>query len=522
MTPVAALTTTRLLPLPWLILVTMLGATWLVWDHEREITQKQLRAQFDFALRDTVSRVEQRVAAYEQLLRGVQALFATTSLADRDALRGYVDTVQLDANFSGIQAIGVIQRVPAAQKSAHVAQMRRIGFADYAIHPTGERDLYAPVIQREPYVGRNRAPLGFDPWFDPVRREAMERARDSGLAAITGKVQLGVDQGIEAGPGFVMYLPVFSRGQPRDGVAQRREHLVGWVYASFHMSDFMASLYGKPVPGLAFAIHDGADPTESALMYRAGDTAAKPLPVADSGLSAREYMVVAGHSWTLVLQAQEPFAAHFGRDSSAVIAVTGIGLSLSMALLAWFMVTGRARALRLAAQMTEELRHMAQHDQLTGLPNRVLFSDRFEQQLAQARRHGGRFALFFLDIDDFKPINDQYGHGVGDLLLQQVAQRLQEAIRASDTVGRIGGDEFVVLMPELVGPDTAPALADKIRQAVRRPFRVDGHELAISCSLGVAIYPDDGTDETSLTRSADEAMYRAKKNRGPGVPQETD
>jgi len=471
-TPVAALTTTRLLPLPWLILVTMLGATWLVWDHEREITQKQLRAQFDFALRDTVSRVEQRVAAYEQLLRGVQALFATTSLTGREALRRYVDTVQLDANFSGIQAIGVIQQVPAAQRSAHMAQMRRLGFADYAIHPAGDRDLYAPIIQREPYVGRNRAPLGFDPWFDPVRREAMERARDSGLAAI--------------------------------------------------MSDFMASLYGKPVPGLAFAIHDGADPTESALMYRAGDTAAKPLPAANSGLSAREYMVVAGHSWTLVLQAQEPFAAHFGRDSSAVIAVTGIGLSLSMALLAWFMVTGRARALRLAARMTEELRHMAQHDQLTGLPNRVLFSDRFEQQLAQARRHGGRFALFFLDIDDFKPINDQYGHGVGDLLLQQVAQRLQEAIRASDTVGRIGGDEFVVLMPELVGPDTAPALADKIRQAVRRPFRVDGHELAISCSLGVAIYPDDGTDETSLTRSADEAMYRAKKTRGPGVPQETD
>jgi diguanylate cyclase (GGDEF)-like protein len=506
------LTTTRLLPLPWVILFTMLGATWLVWDHERQVTGRQLRSQFDFALRDTVSRIEQRVAAYEQLLRGVQALYATTSLAGRDALSRYVDTVQLDANFSGIQAIGVIQLVPAAQKSAHVAQMRRLGFAGYAIHPPGERDLYAPIIQREPYVGRNRAPLGFDPWFDPVRREAMERARDSGMAAITGKVQLGVDQANEASPGFVMYLPVYSQGHPREGVAQRREHLVGWVYASFHMSDFMASLYGKPVPGLAFAIYDGADPTPSALMYQAGDAAGEPLPAAGNGLSAREYMVVAGHSWTLALQARDRFEAHYGRDSSVLIAVAGVGLSLSMALLAWFMVTGRARALRLAARMTEELRHMAQHDQLTGLPNRVLFSDRFEQQLAQARRHGGRFALFFLDIDGFKPINDQYGHAVGDRLLQQVARRLQEALRASDTVGRIGGDEFVVLMPELAGQDAAAALADKIRQAVRRPFLVDGHELNISCSLGVAIYPDDGNDETSLTRSADEAMYRAKRS----------
>ncbi|MDD5296061.1 MAG: CHASE domain-containing protein [Rhodocyclaceae bacterium] len=500
----------RLLLLPWLILVASLGVTALLWDHERQSNRGELRAQFDFALRDTVSRVEQRVAAYEQLLRGVQGLFATTDMTNRKAFRDYVETLQLDANFSGIQGVGIIERVPSAHKSAHVAAMRRLGYADYRISPDGEREIYGPIIQREPHVGRNRAPLGSDAWAEPVRRSAMEKARDSGLAAVTGKVQLAVDPGVEENPGFIMVLPVFARGQPRDSVAQRRASLIGWVYASFHMRDFMASLYGKQVPGLAFAIYDDVDTTDGALMYRAGTVPGKRGTVAHDALSANEYMIVAGHTWTLMLSTQEEFEARYGRDTASVIAVTGVGLSLSMALLGWFMVTGRARALRLAAEMTEELRHMAQHDPLTGLPNRALFSDRVQRQLADAKRHGGRFAMIFLDLDNFKPINDNYGHAVGDRLLQLVARRLQDSIRASDTVGRIGGDEFVVLMADLSGPDAALGLAEKIREVVRQPLLVDGRELNISCSLGVAVYPDNGTDEMTLTKCADESMYRAK------------
>lgn len=495
---------------PGLMLVVALGVTWLVWDHERQVARKELRSQFEFSLHDTVSRVEQRVAAYEQMLRGVQGLFATTSLTNRDAVRDYVETLQLDANFSGIQVIGVVERVPLAQKALHVSAMQRLGFADYTIHPDGEREIYAPIIQREPYVGRNRAALGLDPWADPVRRLAMEQARDSGMAAITGKVRLGVDTGPEASPGFIMYLPIFAHKQPRDSVAHRRAHLIGWIYASFYMHDFMASLYGKQAPGITLAIYDDVNPTDAALMYRTGGAAGKHRPANANALSATEYMVVAGHTWTLSLGTQDEFEARFGLDVASVIAVTGIGLSLSLALLVWFMVTGRARALRLAAEMTEELRHMAQHDPLTGLPNRALFSDRLHQELTYLKRHDGRLAVIFLDLDNFKPINDNFGHAVGDLLLQQVAWRLQDTIRASDTVGRVGGDEFVVLMPNLAEPEAALGLAEKIRQAVRQPFIVDGRHVGISCSLGVAVYPDDGMDEMALTKSADEAMYRAK------------
>ncbi len=499
-----------LMLLPWLILTLTLGVTWFTWDHERQNTRQQLRSQFDFALRDMVSRVDQRVMGYEQMLRGVQSLFATTPLKNRAALHDYVDTLQLDANFSGIQAIGVVAWVSKQDKPAHLATMRRAGFPDYAIDPDGPRDVYAPIVQREPYVGRNRAPPGSDVWLDPMRRLALERARDSGMPAISGKVQLKADTRSGAPPGFIMYLPIYAPGLPHDTVDQRRTQLIGWVYAAFHMNDFMASLYGRQSPGLTLAMYDGTDAKAASLLYRTGDSAAVDEAQRPAAVSANEYMVVAGHHWTLSLRTQEAFELRYGRGTETVTAVAGVGLSLLLALLAWLMVNGRNRALRLAAAMTEELRQMAQHDPLTGLPNRALFSDRLNQELARAKRQNGRFAMVFLDLDHFKPINDNYGHDVGDQVLRWVARQLQNCVRAADTVGRLGGDEFVVLLAQRSESEAILALTEKFHQALRQPFVVEGHELTISCCIGVAIYPDDGTDALTLTKGADNAMYRAK------------
>ena len=237
--PIKAGASLRLLP--WLILLLTLGMTWFVWDHESRSTRKALRAEFDFALRESVSSIEQRMAAYEQMLRGVQGLLVTTGLHNRSAFQDYVKTLQLDANFSGIEAIGIAPRVLLQDKAAHEAAMRRLGSVAYAIHPESQNEVMAPVIQREPYIAPDRAPLGHDLWADPVRRLAMEKARDSGMAAITGKVQLAIDAPIQKAPSFIMYLPVFAHNQPHETLAQRRANLIGWVYAAFHMSDFMAS-----------------------------------------------------------------------------------------------------------------------------------------------------------------------------------------------------------------------------------------------------------------------------------------
>jgi diguanylate cyclase (GGDEF)-like protein len=505
------MTVSRLLALPWLIFACALGLTWLVWDHERQNETKEMRSQFDFALRDTVSGIEQRVSNYEQLLRGVQGLLSTTDLSDRNAVRNYVETIQQDANFSGIEVIGIAELVPFTHKQAHIAGMRQRGFSDYEIFPKGEREVYAAVVQREPYLGRVRkAPFGLDALADPQRRAAMERARDSGMPAITGKVKLAVDETGEPFPGFIMYLPVFAPGQAHGTVEQRRANLVGWVFASFRMHGLMASIYGKQVPGIAMAIYDGVTFSDETLLYAWPDKAAAQAPDVVGGLAADEYMVPAGRNWTVRLRVRPEFENRNGLGSATGIAVAGVFLSLSLAVMVWTMVTARARALRIAAQMTQELRLMAQQDTLTSLPNRALFNDRLTNQLAWAKRNEGQFAMIFLDLDGFKAINDNYGHGAGDAVLIEVAQRLRAAVRTSDTVGRLGGDEFVVLMPELSERTGAVALAEKIRMAVRAPIWFDAVELHVSCSLGIAIYPDDGTDEATLVRNADQAMYRAK------------
>lgn len=153
---------------------------------------------------------------------------------------------------------------------------------------------------------------------------------------------------------------------------------------------------------------------------------------------------------------------------------------------------------------------LAHYDALTGLPNRLLARDRFEQAVAMAQRSGHRAALIFLDLDDFKTVNDSQGHASGDLLLAQVAARLAALMRASDTVSRQGGDEFLILLGGLVDADAAGATALKIIEALAAPFQVGELEVSVTCSLGIALFPDDGTDFDTLLRNADMALYRAK------------
>lgn len=162
-------------------------------------------------------------------------------------------------------------------------------------------------------------------------------------------------------------------------------------------------------------------------------------------------------------------------------------------------------------QLHARLQRMAQYDQLTQVPNRELLRERFKAALASARLASGRMALLYIDLDRFKQVNDTYGHGVGDLLLQAVASRLQGCVRDSDTVARIGGDEFVVLLHSIQALEDAHAVQEKIRQALIQPLRLDGHCLSIEPSIGVACFPDHGSEDVALFRHADEAMYAAKR-----------
>lgn len=160
----------------------------------------------------------------------------------------------------------------------------------------------------------------------------------------------------------------------------------------------------------------------------------------------------------------------------------------------------------------DRVHHLAHYDVLTDLPNRALLSDRLHQALAQAKRDKSKLALIFLDLDYFKPVNDELGHEIGDLLLKQVALRLQHCIkRETDTLSRVGGDEFVIILSHIESDQDAALMADKIILSLMRPFEIEENVINISCSVGIGVYPTHGKDATSLMRVADNAMYQAKR-----------
>ncbi|HOP39965.1 MAG TPA: sensor domain-containing diguanylate cyclase [Geobacteraceae bacterium] len=158
----------------------------------------------------------------------------------------------------------------------------------------------------------------------------------------------------------------------------------------------------------------------------------------------------------------------------------------------------------------EHLEFLANFDPLTGLPNRRLFFDRLGQSLLSARRQGYLVGLLFLDLDRFKEVNDSYGHAVGDLLLKEVSERLAQSLRLSDSVARMGGDEFTVILTKIVDPEDAAIVAKRIVGNLARPFYLQGHTASIGVSIGISIYPVDGEDSDELLKKADTAMYRAK------------
>jgi len=175
-----------------------------------------------------------------------------------------------------------------------------------------------------------------------------------------------------------------------------------------------------------------------------------------------------------------------------------------------------ARLAERRSEAGEIIRHMAQHDQLTDLPNRTLMSDRLDQALAQARRHEKSVGVIYFDLDGFKQVNDTLGHSAGDELLIQVAGRVAQLIRETDTLARVGGDEFVLVQTDLDDKSGAEILAKKITQEMSIPFTLDSNQVSVSCSIGIALYPEDDSGAEKLVSHADQAMYKSKHS-GKGI-----
>jgi len=216
------------------------------------------------------------------------------------------------------------------------------------------------------------------------------------------------------------------------------------------------------------------------------------------------------------ISVDEQFAQFLPRRNS-YLGWAGLGSVVFIALLAALghqsvqLQGARLRALAAERAHSAKVEHIALHDSLTGLPNRILFSQLVSQSLLGARRDERMLAVLFMDLDHFKEINDTLGHDAGDEMLIETAKRLTKCFRASDTISRFGGDEFVALMPGLRSADDAVIVAKKILLALANPFLLKGRECHVTASIGIALYPQHGEDEQTLSKKADTAMYNAKR-----------
>ena len=343
---------------PVLVGALSLGVTGWLWQHEQQTQQQALRSNFDFGLRHAATRIEQRMAGYEQMLRGARGLFEASRQVDRDGFATYVDALLTGADAAGLRSLSYVPLLSRDHVEAHVAAQRADGVPDYAVSPPpGRRERIAPVTYIAPAPLSAQHILGYDPLSDPVRREAMLQAGESGRAAITHRLTSGPVPSPEQQAAFLMFLPLYTPGPPPDSVQARRLRLAGWVAANIRVEDLMSSLYGEDTPGLEVRVHDGIAVDDSSLIYGAPAHLAPPYP---ARFEAQEYIAVAGRTWTLVVRSTPAFERHFSNDSARIIAVAGGGLSGVLALLAWLLVTGRERAHAAARAMTRELRESAE------------------------------------------------------------------------------------------------------------------------------------------------------------------
>ena len=626
--------------LPWLLALCGLLLSAQLYRINVQMLAQQQRTYFDFRVREAVDLIETRMAAYQQVLRGVRGLFETQAEVSREEFRAYVEHQALTENYPGIQGVGYAQLVRPARLAAHLDEIRRQGHPDYRILPDGPRDVYSSIVYLEPFWGRNLRAFGYDMYSEPVRRQAMQRSADTGVMALSRKVRLMQEDGGREQAGFLIYQAVYNKTVPSEAeVTQPLAGVRGWVYAPFRMNDFLHGVMGERAAELLLSVYDGERLSPETRMYEESS-----LDGSDPGhFEATRSLHAMGHVWTLQLRSTDAMHQRFNNQQPLIVGLGGALLSLLLAAITWMLVNGRERAILTAREMNDSLiaerarlnailagtnvgtwewnvqtgetrfnaewahivgyelaelepvsidtwmrlvhpddlaqsqqkleahfrgetpyydcearmrhkdghwiwvldrgklnsrtdqgaplmmygthqditerknkeqsyRREAHHDQLTGLPNRLLLADRLDRTLLGAQRDKSRVALMFMDLDGFKQVNDTHGHDAGDLVLRTMARRIQSALRASDTLARIGGDEFVVLLPDIGDAGNARVLAAKIAAEACRPIRLDASTtVTLSLSIGIALYPEHGETAALLTTRADRAMYKAKK-----------
>lgn len=283
----------------WAIFALSLAITFCAYWFSNEQLRARIEEQFEFRAHEVDIAIAERMVIYEQALRSGVGLFNASGNVTRQEWRVFVESLQLRRRLPGIQGMGFAKPVPAQDVDAHTAAVRAEGFGDYRIRPEDERNYYTTILYLEPFDWRNQRAFGYDMWSNDLRRQAMQRARDTGEAATSGIITLMQETSADVQKGFLMYLPVYRDAQVPGTVAERRAQFLGWVYAAFRAEDLMSGILGASETDIAFEVYDGQSLQKESLLFDSDgqlsllETSPKPL------LASTRTMKLQGRPWTV-------------------------------------------------------------------------------------------------------------------------------------------------------------------------------------------------------------------------------
>ena len=477
----------------------VLGANMIVERHT-----ERAHVQFERSSSDVVSTLQLALQRQEDLVVNASGLVASDPEISEAEFGEWATLTKVFDRYPEVEGFGFVVIVPIAWLDAFVehARLERgeqfLPDGSFGLFPPGDRPFYG-LTKLQISRDDEKTPIGTD-WF--AASGLSLAARDSGVSTYT-PITIGAEEFLSVN------VPVYRAGAPVVSVDDRRQAFLGWV-GTVSTPQLVLEQAARAHRGVIVSMRYTDD--ESDVEFTSG-------PVPDGADMAS---VELDNGWTISTFADVEQATLLGHRESRSALIALVLLTMVVAALVFVLGTGRARAVRLVAERTGELHHLALHDELTGLPNRALIVDRLDRLMARNRRRGSDPSALFLDIDDFKNINDTLGHQAGDRLLRAVAARLSSTLRNADTIGRMGGDEFVVLVDGdhvPVGHPThrSPQLvAERLLAVMREPFELAEASAPLIVNTSIGIATGDRASGGDLLRDADMALYEAKaagKNR---------
>ncbi|MHB8580146.1 MAG: CHASE domain-containing protein [Ignavibacteriaceae bacterium] len=325
----------------FLVFLTCLVIIYFILNVASTNRENELRSYFDYRSENITTGINHRIIDYEQILRSTQGLFEVSDKVNRAKFRTFYNTLHLNKNFPGIQGVGFSLIIAPALLKDNIKRIHQEGFPNYKIWPEGKRETYTSIIYLEPFRVLNLRAFGYDMYTEPVRRKAMETARDSNEPVISGKVKLVQETGKAVQAGFLMYLPVYKNGTPHTTLSDRRKNIIGWVYSPFRMGDFMEGLFGEHASDLHIEIYDGKNISNKTKMFDSDD---QTLLIGEQ-LTLKKESNLNGHEWTVFVRSTPQLESRIGINPARIILIVGISLSLLLAIITWLLVNKRLRTI---------------------------------------------------------------------------------------------------------------------------------------------------------------------------------